>query len=117
MDLLEAEGVWEELEDVSLGSSVSVGEIIDRISSSPDVQTHRSENLHFSTTVGALLDLAGENRVRTFLEENAAQANYVADYDYAWENVAGYWTNLVMFIVVFAVLAVITLEFIDKDKR
>jgi hypothetical protein len=31
--------------------------------------------------------------------------------------VIGYWMNLILFVLAFAALATITLEFIDKDKR
>ena len=47
----------------------------------------------------------------------AAQASYNADYENTEENITAYWMRLVMFVFVFALLAMITLEFIDKDKR
>lgn len=53
----------------------------------------------------------------TFLEEKAAKSSYTSDYEYTRENIAGYWTNLLLFVLAFALLATITLEFIDKDKR
>ena len=54
---------------------------------------------------------------KTFLEEKAAKFSYTSDYEYTRENIAGYWTNLLLFVLAFALLATITLEFIDKDKR
>ena len=33
------------------------------------------------------------------------------------ENITAYWLRLAAFVVVFALLSMITLEFIDKDKR
>ena len=41
----------------------------------------------------------------------------MADYDNSWENIVGYWLVLIAFVLVFAILSTITLEFIDKDKR
>ena len=50
-------------------------------------------------------------------QEKAAAASYNPAYEYTKDNVIGYWLHLSLFIVVFAMLAMITLEFIDKDKR
>ena len=63
------------------------------------------------------LQIAGEEEVRHYIEQNAAQASYNADYENTEENITAYWMRLVMFVFVFALLAMITLEFIDKDKR
>ena len=68
-------------------------------------------------TVGDVLNLVGEDKVMKFLEEKAAAANYKIEYEYSEGNVADYWFTLVMFILAFAALSTITLEFIDKDKR
>jgi ABC-type multidrug transport system permease subunit len=68
-------------------------------------------------TVGDLLNLVGEDKVMKFLEEKAAAANYKMEYDYRWENIVEYWFTLFLFILAFAALSTITLEFIDKDKR
>ena len=69
------------------------------------------------TTLGKLLDLVGEDKVKTFLEEKAAAASYKAEYENNPSNIIKYWEHLVLFIFGFALLAMITLEFIDKDKR
>ena len=69
------------------------------------------------TTVGKLMDIVGEENVKTFLEQKAAAASYNADYENNVDNVVSYWVRLAVFILAFALLATITLEFIDKDKR
>ena len=69
------------------------------------------------TTIGELMRIAGEDEIKSFIESNAAQASYNADYESTKENIADYWLRLVMFVFLFALLSVITLEFIDKDKR
>ena len=50
-------------------------------------------------------------------EENCAEGSIKPEYVYTKQNVEHYWLRLALFIVVFASLATITLEFIDKDKR
>ena len=52
-----------------------------------------------------------------FLEEKAAAANYKPEYECIPDNILKYWLHLFGFILAFALLATITLEFIDKDKR
>ena len=43
--------------------------------------------------------------------------NDTADYEYTESNIIGYWTRLALFIFDFALLAAVTLAFIDQDKR
>ena len=69
------------------------------------------------TTLGKLLNIVGEDRVKAFLEEKAAATSYKADYEFTLDNVVDYWAQLLLFVLAFALLATITLEFIDKDKR
>ena len=61
-----------------------------------------------------------------FMEENgyrdnfllwAGQQNQLAEYAAAPETVRKYWAVLLLLLVAFAILAVIALEFIDRDKR
>ena len=67
--------------------------------------------------MGDLLNLAGEDKVMTFIAEKAAAANYKPEYDYTFDNISDYWIRLFIFILAFAALATITLEFIDRDMR
>ncbi|MDO4865207.1 MAG: ABC transporter permease [Clostridia bacterium] len=117
LDAVDLAGILEKYGDVRLGGTTTVGEIVDLAAANPDVQAHRDASYTFSTTLGKLLDIVGEENVKTFLEEKAAQASYVADYEYTEDNITRYWLHLALFILAFAALATITLEFIDKDKR
>ena len=94
-----------------------LNDFIDEINADPGVQEIRSESVTIKSTVGQIMDVAGEKEVKTFLEERAAEASALPEYQNSKENIVGYWMNLVLFIVVFALFAMITLEFIDKDKR
>jgi len=114
---IDANGLLEKYSDVEVDGTVTVGEAVDFLAANPDVQAKRDTEITVKTTVGNLLDMVGEDKVKTFLEEKAAAASYVADYERTGTNVVSYWMHLVMFILVFALLATITLEFIDKDKR
>lgn len=71
----------------------------------------------FRITVGGRIDLVGEDNVRTFLEEKAAAASCKADCEYDRDNVIACRMQLLTFALLFALLSIVTLEFIDEDRR
>ncbi len=115
LDLLEP--FWEQNADTPIPGSTTVGAVVDWLAANPDVQAHREDKFSFSVTVGQLLDFVGEENVRTFVEEKAAATSYKPEYELTTKNVTAYWLHIGAFILGFALLATITLEFIDKDKR
>ena len=117
LDLLDKAGVWQELEGKSFEAYTTVGEIVDWLAASPDVQAQRDSSYAFTTTVGGVLDIVGEDTAVDFLEQRAAEASYKPEYECTRENIIGCWMHLAAFIVVFAMLSTIMLEFIDRDKR
>ena len=117
LDALNISGVMEEYKDKEIGRITTIGAAIDWLAGIGEVQAARDRSFTVSTTVGKLLDVVGEERVKTFLEQKAAAASYNAAYENTVPNVVGYWLHLSTFIIGFALLATITLEFIDKDKR
>ena len=94
-----------------------LGGVVETIRSEPEIQEYLDQGKEIRITVGKLLQLAGEDNVMEYLETSAAQASYKPEYDNNAGNIMGYWARLVLFIFVYALLAMITLEFIDKDKR
>ena len=117
MDALDKAGAWDAFANETLEAHATVGGIIDELAANPTVQAHREDSKTFTTTVGGLLDIVGQDKVKTFLEQKAAEASFKKDYVLNRENITGYWMHLLAFIVAFAALSTITLEFIDKDKR
>ncbi len=117
LDKMNADGIIEKYSDVEIGRVMTLGEIIDFIAGNPDVQEKRGTEFTVKTTVGKLIDTVGEEKVKSFIEEKAAKASYQPAYENSAENIAGYWLSLMGFALLFAVLATVTLEFIDKDKR
>ena len=120
------------MRDSEIGVDITVGKVLDklenfdnpalkevlsRVKEEPELQELLEEEVKIEGTVGDVLKVVGEEEVTGFIEEKAAQASYVADYDHTEENIFGYWRRLSLFVFVFAMLAMITLEFIDKDKR
>ena len=70
-----------------------------------------------SDELGDILDLMGRRETKELIEKSASEKLYNSKYEYTGGNIARNWIHLLIFVVVFAVLSIITLEFIDKDKR
>ena len=117
LEIVDAAGVMERYREVQLGGTTTVGAVADLITSNPDLQSMRNESVTIKTTVGKILDLLGPERVESMLETSASEAAYKADYENDAVKIAKYWFRLMVFILAFSLLATITLEFIDKDKR
>ena len=103
--------------DTELGMDLTLGEAVDMLASNPDVQDRLDQPFTLTVTVGDIIDMIGEDRVRDALQYRIAEASAVDDYEYTMENILEYWSRLLLFVLAFAALSIITLEFIDKDKR
>ena len=81
------------------------------------VQGYRDEGLVIHMTVGEAIDVIGREETMAKIKEKAAEAMYEPDYEYTSANILHNCLHILIFVAVFAILSVITLEFIDKDKR
>ena len=61
--------------------------------------------------------LVGEDAVRKYIVESTSASLRKDYYEKSIEVILGYWASLALFALVCAILATISLEFIDKDKR
>ena len=98
-------------------STFRVGQVIDVLAQITEEQGLRDEAYNFSTTVGQVLDLVGREKAETYVKTMTAQSNRKPFYEHSRDNVLNYWIPMFLFIGVFAILSVIFLEFVDKDKR
>ena len=108
--------------DVLSGSpfpgELTIGDIADQLGAdNPDASELRKEEIPYDTTIGDLLQIVGEDKVRSYIVDNSSKAAQNPDYDYEQGNIAGYWVTLLLFAAAYALLAMVTLEFIDQDKR
>ena len=106
-----------DLLDTEVDASASLGEIIDFLAADESVQGLRNEGIDIHMTVGDAIDMAGREEIMARVEETASEAMYDPDYSYTAGNILHNWIHILIFILVFALLSVVTLEFIDKDKR
>ena len=103
--------------DEVLSEPVTVGQIMDFIRTNKKLEEKKDQTITVNMTVGEIMDIFGEENVKQFIQEKTAQAAYKQEYERSFENIAGNWVMLVLFILLFAGLATIVLEMIDKDKR
>lgn len=87
------------------------------INAMPGNEEFRDKDVTFTTTVGDVLKISGEKETKKMIEQRASEARYDENYVQSKENISGYWMTLVGFAIFFAIMSMITLEFIDKDKR
>ena len=117
IDLIDSSGVLETVEKRPVSIHTSVGEVVDEIAENENVKAHWNDSHTLSAKLKDMIDMIGREKVKTFLEEKAGAASYKAEYANTKENITTYWLHLLAFILAFAILSTITLEFIDKDKR
>lgn len=117
LDLLRVEDGVNSYRDVSLGRTFTLGEFIDAIITNPDVQARRDQPFTLKITVGQLMDLIGEDTLREYVQTKTAQISHVDAYEKTVSNVVNYWLIFILFALIYALLSVIVLEFIDKDRR
>lgn len=109
--------LMERMKDYSFGEKVTMGDVIDSVAGDPDIQKLREQSVTVELTIGQLIDIVGEERVKTMITQDAAKSSQIAAYDHSADNIVDCWLNLVCFIFGFAILAVLTLEPIDRDRR
>ncbi len=117
LDALHAGELAEKYQDQQLNEPVTLGQIVDFLKNNAILQSQRDREFTFKTSVGDLLELFGEENVKQLIQEKTAAASHNVDYERTVENVVENWIMLFFFVLVFASLATIILEFIDKDKR
>lgn len=96
---------------------LTVGDLTEKLSSDPSAAELREQPVSFTFTPDQIIRMIGEDDARNYILDMTSEAAKNADYDCTVENITGYWLRMICFILGFAALAMITLEFIDKDKR
>ena len=96
---------------------VTLGELIDAANGSEYLLEHKDKSFTVQTTIGNILELFGEERVRTAVQKATAAASYNKAYEKTEDNILNNWMMLGMFAMLFALLSVISLAMIDRDKR
>ena len=117
LDFIHAQELTEAFQDQQLNEAVTLGDIVDFLRNNKAIQAKRDNTFTLKTTFGELFNLFGEQNVQRLVEEKTAAASQKAEYERTEENIIHNWLMLGAFIFGFALLSVLALELIDKDKR
>ena len=112
-----ADGSLEAYRGNKLNFKYTVGQLKDLLEASGDLEALRARSFPVKMTIAELQSRIGVEAVRSLLQDKAAEGSVSPDYAYTRQNVALYWLRLLLFVLIFAAFATVTLEFIDKDKR
>ena len=117
LDTIHADKLIEAIKDTPLNQPITVGTLIDYVKNNETLQNHKDQEIPLKFTVGQVFDLFGEENLKNLVETKTAEASRKDIYEKTPENIAQNWMMISFFIVGFALLAVIVLELIDRDKR
>lgn len=96
---------------------VRLGQIVDYLKKNEWLQENRDKSYRIKATVGEVLEVLGEKKVEKIVKQKTAAAAQKEDYEHTARNVIDNWIMLFLFIILFAALATLVLEMIDRDKR
>ena len=111
--LFETAKVYETLDaynDQEIDLRINVGKLIDTLLSMDEIKKYRDMELDLTYNIGALIDLAGEERVKDFVLEKTSEAFMVSEYEHTRENILDYWSDLMLFILIFTAAFVTIME-------
>ena len=103
--------------DEKLNDPVTAGDIMDFLKNNEALRNNKDQTITLKTTLREVIDIFGEENVRSFVQEKTAAAAYKAEYEQSGGNIIFNWLMLGLYIAVFAILSTVVLELIDKDKR
>ncbi len=101
----------------TVSETETVGDLVDEIAALPEIRENRDRSFHFSVSVDEIIRAVGEDKVRERIGEMSSAAARIPAYATTRENILDCWGNLIGFSLLFAFLAMVVLEFIDRDKR
>ena len=117
LDTLHAEELVRASSDVQVNRPVTVGAVVDFLKNNDALKQQRDRAVTLKVTLGEVLEFFGEENVKELIEQKTAAAAYKKEYESSAVNIMENWFMLCVFALVFALLATIALELIDKDKR
>lgn len=100
-----------------LVGEITLGDALDIIIEEPELEEFRNQDLDLTFRIGDMIDLIGEDRLRNAIQEKTGGVSQNPDYERTHGRIALYWAIIIFYAMVYGLLSIIVLEFIDKDKR
>ena len=96
---------------------MKIGDLIDAMAQDPALENLREKEYRGSVTLGEVIDIFGEDEVKRAVSEQSSRAGQDPNYEKTSENILGCWFTLGFWALLYALIALTALEFVDKDKR
>ena len=103
--------------DQEICARTTLGELADTLAGDPNMKESLNTPIPYKFRVEQIIDLLGWENVRRTLQDTLGEASFMPEYETSRSNIAVCWIKLLLRTLLYAALAMITLEFIDKDKR
>ena len=114
--VLKDETVRESLRELDNGI-FTMEDAVDAILDSGLLQQFEGEEYDLRIRIGDLIDAIGEDTVRNYVMEATRIAGNKPAYERSYDNIGTCWLVMGGMTLLFAAAAMVSLEFIDKDKR
>ena len=98
-------------------SSVTMGELLDLAAADENLDELRSREWTGSISIGEIIDIFGEDKVKESVSRQAAAASQNDRYERSKNNIGLEWAILGVSALLYALAAMIALEFVDHDRR
>ena len=98
-------------------AEMKIGDLIDAMAQDPALENLREKEYRGSVTLGEVIDIFGEDEVKRAVSEQSSRAGQDPNYEKTPENILGCWFTLGFWALLYALIALAALEFVDKDKR
>ena len=103
--------------DQEICARTTLGDLADTLAGDPEAMEALNAPVPYKFRVEQIIDLLGWENVRRTLQDTLGEASFMPEYETSRSNIAVCWIELLLRTLLYAALAMITLEFIDKDKR
>lgn len=106
-----------QIAEVPLAGGLTVKDTVALARKSPDWETQKDRPVELHMTVGQLIDIFGEDNVKEAVMNKSSESARDPRYDAEPDTVILCWFNLGLFAAVFWLLTMVSLKFIDRDRR
>ena len=86
---------------------ITVGELMDILDTAEDAQQIRSQKVGGDLTLGKIMEVIGEDRVKEYVQTQAAKASQKRAYDKTYGNIVESWIELILYALIFALFSMI----------
>lgn len=107
----------EEIRDYKIFGVLRTGDLMDVYRTDPEYEELREEEIHVDVSIGEVIDTIGEETVKNAVLEKTGASAQKADYERTESNILRCWLDLGLFSLAFFFLTMVSLKFIDLDKR